>query len=260
VNEWTKLDPAENENARQHLRRHGVPVPLDAGILSIGPLTIRQLNLFAHKAVLALYFEHFRQPLPITGGVSAVWKTKEDFAPEGVPQFLLDIMPGYRTLMQGRWNEQKTFEYRHANNAKGGLFGCLAKLRRGLFIAGFAAPTQAYSHPMMSIGSTPPIPRRCLIVRDFRRKFNRHPPDKQMSRRRLPFGRALAKPTRRNRPRHARRSVRRGQFVEHYQRERRWRRSNAKPSGLKMCDGRSAPACRWRRAHADPLGSNDRQC
>jgi hypothetical protein len=89
--------------------------------------------------VLALYFEHFRHPLPITGGVSAFWKTKEDFAPEGIPQFLLDIMPGYRTLMQGRWNEQKRFEYRHANNAKDGLFGCLAKLRRGLFIAGFAA-------------------------------------------------------------------------------------------------------------------------
>jgi hypothetical protein len=71
--------------------------------------------IFAHKAVLALYFEHFRHPLPITGGVSAFWKTKEDFAPEGIPQFLLDIMPGYRTLMQGRWNEQKTFEYRHAN-------------------------------------------------------------------------------------------------------------------------------------------------
>jgi hypothetical protein len=34
VNEWTKLDPAENESARQHLRRQGVPVPHDAGILS----------------------------------------------------------------------------------------------------------------------------------------------------------------------------------------------------------------------------------
>jgi hypothetical protein len=41
--------------------------------------------IFAHKAVLALYFEHFRHPLPITGGVSAFWKTKEDFAPEGIP-------------------------------------------------------------------------------------------------------------------------------------------------------------------------------
>jgi hypothetical protein len=34
---------------------------------------------------------------------------------------------------------------------------------------------QAYSHPMMSIGSIPPIPWRCLIVRDFRRNFNRLP-------------------------------------------------------------------------------------
>jgi hypothetical protein len=26
---------------------------------------------------------------------------------KGIPQFLLDIMPGYRTLMQGRWNERE---------------------------------------------------------------------------------------------------------------------------------------------------------
>ena len=55
------------------------------------------------------------------------------------------------------------------------------------------------------------------------------------------------------------RSIRRGQFVEHYQCERRWRRSDAKPSGLKMCDASPAPACRWRRAHADTRGSNDLQ-
>jgi hypothetical protein len=127
------------KKARQHLRKHGVPVPHDAGIATIGTETVKQLNLFAHKAVLALYFEHFRKPLPLSGGLSAFWKTKEDFARDRIPQYLLQIMPDYGTLVQGHWNARETFEYRHAVNAKDGLFACLAKLRRGLFIAGFGA-------------------------------------------------------------------------------------------------------------------------
>jgi hypothetical protein len=57
VKEWTELtDPLDKERARQHLRNYGMPVPHDAGVVTIGPATIRQLNLFAHKAVLALHF------------------------------------------------------------------------------------------------------------------------------------------------------------------------------------------------------------
>jgi hypothetical protein len=52
------------------------------------------LNLFAHKAVLALHFEHIRQPLPMAGRICAYWKTKEDFA-HGIPQSLLGIMKEY---------------------------------------------------------------------------------------------------------------------------------------------------------------------
>jgi len=138
IAEWTKLDPDQRANARLHLIEHGVHVPQDAGMVSIGSHTIRQLNLFAHKAVLALYFEHFRQPLPNTGRIFATWRTKEDFAKDGVPQVLLDMLPEYGTLTQGKWDERETFEYRHARNANEGLFACLAKLRRGLFVSGFA--------------------------------------------------------------------------------------------------------------------------
>jgi hypothetical protein len=138
IAEWTKLDTEQRKEARLHLIKHGVHVPLDAGLASIGPVTIRQLNLFAHKAVLALYFEHFRQPLPNAGRICAYWKTKEDFARDGIPPVVLDMLPGYGTLMQGKWNERETFEYRHAMNIQNGLSGCLARLRRGLFVTGFA--------------------------------------------------------------------------------------------------------------------------
>jgi hypothetical protein len=139
TDEWTKNHGIGRTKARLHLVNQGVPVPQDAGIVTIGPLTIVQLNLFAHKAVLALYFEHFRQPLSDAGRVCGFWRSKEDFAREGIPRYFFEILPAYGTLEQGRWNESETFEYRHAINAEEGLFGCLAKLRQGLFIFGFAA-------------------------------------------------------------------------------------------------------------------------
>ena len=137
VAEWTKMDREERAKARRHLRDHGVDVPDDAGIATIGPLTVRQLNLFAHKAVLALHFEHFRKPLSDDGRVCAFWRSKEDFARGGLPNWILEMLPGYGTLMQGRWNEQETFEYRHAMNETDGLFGCFARFRRSYFVYGF---------------------------------------------------------------------------------------------------------------------------
>lgn len=138
VAEWIATTPVMRKKARRHLTRHGVAVPFDAGIVSIGPLTIRQLNIFAHKATLALYFEHFKKPLSKYGIFCAYWKSKEDFAREGLPKDLLDLFPSYGTLIQGKWNESETFEYRHSINFDDNLFGFFAKLRRGLFVSGFA--------------------------------------------------------------------------------------------------------------------------
>jgi hypothetical protein len=50
-------------------------------------------------------------------------------------------LPQYGTLTQGRWDESKTFEYRYDTGSPLGLFGCLARFRRGLYVMGFAAAT-----------------------------------------------------------------------------------------------------------------------
>lgn len=138
IEEWSPGDPVVRERGRERLRARGVPLPDDAGVAQIGLKTIRQLNLLSHKLALALYFEHFKKPLPVAGRVSALWKTKEDFIARGFPWRLLDIFPQYGTLTQGGWNEHEVFEYRHDINLKDGLFGCFAKLRGRLFIGGFA--------------------------------------------------------------------------------------------------------------------------
>ncbi|KYG20208.1 hypothetical protein SE92_07980 [Bradyrhizobium sp. AT1] len=139
VREWLSMDsPEQQRRARRHLENHGVNVPFGARFATVGPTTIRHLNVFAHKVALGLYFEHFRRPLSNTGRVQAIWKSKEDFSIKGVPQSLLNLFDGYNTLIQGRWNASEAFEYRFARNTQEGLFGCFARLRQGLFILGFA--------------------------------------------------------------------------------------------------------------------------
>lgn len=139
VREWMSGDtPSQQFTARRHLERYGVNASPSAKFITIGPLTIRQLNIFSHKAALALYFEHFGKPLSNDGRVQAIWKTKEDFFQKGVPSELMELMGRYGTLTQGRWNASETFEYRYDLHTTDGLFGCFARLRQGLFVLGFA--------------------------------------------------------------------------------------------------------------------------
>jgi hypothetical protein len=137
IAEWTSGDLAERARGRRHLVKQGVSIPPDGQLAFLGVFSARQLNLFAHKAVLGLYFQHFRVPLLDTGRFCAFWRTKEDF-PQGIPTSMLSHLPGYATIAQGRWDERKTFEYRHALNIDEGLFACLARFRQGYFVFGFA--------------------------------------------------------------------------------------------------------------------------
>jgi hypothetical protein len=138
IAEWTTPNQDERRKARLHLMRQGLDVPENAGLAAIGPLTNRQLNLFAHKLALGLYFHILQKALSDTGLCCAMWRSKEDFARNGIPPFLLQMLTRYGTIMQGRWNESETFEFRHEANAAEGLFACLARRRGGLYVMGFA--------------------------------------------------------------------------------------------------------------------------
>ena len=138
IQEWIRLDNDGRERARAHLIKQGVNVPPDAGLSSIGEITIRHLNLFSYKFGLAIYFEHFKKPLSANGAITAIWRTKEDFRNLGVPKELLDLLPRYATLQQGNWQTTKDFEYRFDLNSQEGLLGCVARFRSSLFITAFA--------------------------------------------------------------------------------------------------------------------------
>jgi hypothetical protein len=143
VAEWTKLDPFERMGAKLHLYEHGIVLPPDAGIATIGPKTIPYLNLFAHKLTLGLYFCKLDRLLSNDGVVEAYWRTKEDFLVDGIPAELLELFPKHDFLKQGGWSAQEAFEYRYSTNKTDGLFGCFARCRSGLFVVGLAAADAA---------------------------------------------------------------------------------------------------------------------
>jgi hypothetical protein len=143
INEWTGMSLLERLKAKRDYIRDGIDVPGDARLLRIGPHTIRQLNLFAHKAALGLYFDHFRKLLPNSGRFCAYWRTKEDVLRGGVPNMLLKMMSHYGTLEQGKWRASETFEYRYEFNATDGLFAFLARARGAFYVTGFVVEDAA---------------------------------------------------------------------------------------------------------------------
>jgi hypothetical protein len=139
IDEWTKLNLFEQMGAKLHLYNHGITLPPDAAIATIGPITIPYLNLFAHKIALGLYFWHFGDFLSNDGALEAFWRTKEDYYVAGLPSELLKLFSNYDFLKQGNWNEREAFEYRYSVNKTEGLFGCFARCRSGLFVIAIAA-------------------------------------------------------------------------------------------------------------------------
>jgi hypothetical protein len=128
--------PLMNRRGRLHLLQHGVPVPPDAAIVTLGPPSVRQLNLFAHKATRAFYYCQYGSPLTPPGAYWTQWSTKEDY-PFGVPKYLLDMLPRYGTLVQGRKSTQEDFEFRFDFSDANGVFAFTARFGLSFYVTGF---------------------------------------------------------------------------------------------------------------------------
>lgn len=137
ASEWTSLGLVARKRAKRHLREQGVELP-SGSVVAIGNHTMPFINLFCHKLVLGLYFDHFQEALSARGGVFATFMTKEDLAANGPPQDLLNLFPKARALIQGVWDTSDQFAYRYDENKEDGLFGCAARLRKGILIVGLA--------------------------------------------------------------------------------------------------------------------------
>jgi hypothetical protein len=143
INEWNGMTLLERLKAKRDYIKDGISIGGDDHFKRIGPHTIRQLNLFAHKAALGLYFDHFRKPLPNSGRFYARWHTKDDVLRGGFPVELLEMMNRYGTLVQGKSRASETFEYRYDLNTDDGLFAFVARARRAFYVTGFAVEDAA---------------------------------------------------------------------------------------------------------------------
>jgi hypothetical protein len=85
---------------------------------------------------------------------------------------LLRLIPKYGTLVQGKWNEYKRFECRYDTSAGRGLFGCLAKLRQGLFVGGFTVTGASIIEPEDDVGWM--VPDDPSILRENPRFREKH--------------------------------------------------------------------------------------
>ena len=139
IAEWTTPNADHERATKIRLAKQGITMPPDGKLVRAGPITTRLLNLFAHKVALGLYFEIFRKPLPNSGRVCAIWRTKLDHAGQELPPGPMQMMSRYATMEQGAWNTREVFEFRYEFDEAAGLFICLANIRQGnLLIWGFA--------------------------------------------------------------------------------------------------------------------------
>lgn len=130
VDEWLEMSSGtQQKRARRHLQNEGISVPYEGNLVSIGPQTIPQLNLFAHKLTLAMYFDETRQSLPVNGLVSANMFTKEDVEVYGIPYELKKYLGDSKSLSQGDWDTRLQFEFRTAMSDDCNAFQVLARLR-----------------------------------------------------------------------------------------------------------------------------------
>lgn len=174
VAEWLKHSTGvQQKRARRHLEASGVWVDPQGKIATIGPLTIPQLHLFAHKLLLAVFFDHMKHPVPPKGMISALFKTKEDVAVEGIPAEVKDHLGPNLYLSQGQgFSTRDQFEYRIASGENGKVFQVLARIRFGLIVAGFVVTEPDLLDPDARAGwITPPSLPSILADPEFRRKY-----------------------------------------------------------------------------------------
>jgi hypothetical protein len=76
-----------------------------------GPIVTSHMQVFGAKLGVALHFELFGCPVPLTGGVLPRWFSNVQAMRGEIPTSLLNILPGLRTMRQGRKDVSDQFQY-----------------------------------------------------------------------------------------------------------------------------------------------------
>lgn len=107
-----------DRNARDTILRTNAGVLVPVSQTSAGPIAKALLDVWAAKLAMALYHEHTGMPLPLNGGVQAIWFLNYGLI-ETTAESFLKILPGYATLKRGRRkNVSGQFDYRFNSDDK----------------------------------------------------------------------------------------------------------------------------------------------
>lgn len=114
-----------------------------------GPLAKAYLTVFSAKLGMALYREHVEKPLPLTGGVYTLFFLNAGLAEE-TGNAILEKLPVFDTLVQGRVHVQKQFAYR-LNTDKNGIVAALAGFHSNFHVFVVATSDPDFYNPPKKI-------------------------------------------------------------------------------------------------------------
>jgi hypothetical protein len=115
----------------QKIARRSIPkMPAGTRVLRVsGPLVSSHMATFAAKFGFALHFEAIGKPVPMGGGVQALWFSNVQAFREELPSSIIKMLPSRRTLKQGKKQVSDQFEYSFLTTEEGshsvsyGVFG-----------------------------------------------------------------------------------------------------------------------------------------
>lgn len=107
------LQEMEIGRAGQKIARRDIPnMPTGGGLLRAnGPILERHMLTFGAKLGFALHFEILGSRIPQEGGVQPLYFTNVNAAKGELPRDIIDLLPGPKTLKQGRQNVSEQFNY-----------------------------------------------------------------------------------------------------------------------------------------------------
>jgi hypothetical protein len=120
--------------ARKH---HGIPDDMHP-LRADGPILSRHILTFAAKLGFALHFEMTNDFIPSAGGVQVMWFSNLQAMKGDIPQELFDMLPGPKSLQQGRKGVGNQFKYSTAAGELGHML-YFASFSTSFAVAGISA-------------------------------------------------------------------------------------------------------------------------
>ena len=118
------LEEMKMGRGAEKLARRKLPEELDVGLVKVGQLAQKYMQVFSLKLGLALHHEVTGNILPKTGGISVRWFTNYEKFTGDFPEELTGFFGSSRTLVAGKNHVSDQFEYawRIADNREFGIY------------------------------------------------------------------------------------------------------------------------------------------